>query len=40
MTGHTFSFNPAVREPRDDNDPGEIYYIHSARLNPGYISLT
>jgi predicted dehydrogenase len=38
MTGHTFSFNPAVRELRrrmDRGDLGEIYYIHSARLNLG-----
>jgi predicted dehydrogenase len=38
MTGHTFSFNPAVRELKrrmDRGDFGEIYYIHSARLNLG-----
>jgi predicted dehydrogenase len=38
MTGHTFSFNPAVRELKhrmDRGDLGEIYYIHSARLNLG-----
>lgn len=38
MTGHTFSFNPAVRELKrrmDRGDLGQIYYIHSARLNLG-----
>jgi predicted dehydrogenase len=38
MTGHTFSFNPAVRELKrrmDRGDLGSIYYIHSARLNLG-----
>jgi predicted dehydrogenase len=38
MVGHTFEFNPAVRELRrrmDDGELGDIYYIHSARLNLG-----
>jgi predicted dehydrogenase len=38
MAGHTFEFNPAVRELRrrmDQGELGEIYYIHSARLNLG-----
>jgi predicted dehydrogenase len=38
MVGHTFEFNPAVRELRrrlEQGELGEIYYIHSARLNLG-----
>lgn len=38
MAGHTFQYNPAVRELRRRLDAGElgrIYYIHSARLNLG-----
>jgi len=38
MVGHTFEFNPAVRELRKRMDAGElgdILYIHSARLNLG-----
>lgn len=38
MVGHTFQFNPAVRELRRRlaaGEFGEIYYIHSARLNLG-----
>jgi predicted dehydrogenase len=38
MVGHTFEFNPAVRELRrrmDDGELGDILYIHSARLNLG-----
>jgi predicted dehydrogenase len=38
MVGHTFEFNPAVRELRHRLDTGElgtIHYIHSARLNLG-----
>ena len=38
MVGHTFQFNPAVRELRRRlvaGEFGKIYYIHSARLNLG-----
>ncbi|MEK0081749.1 Gfo/Idh/MocA family protein [Benzoatithermus flavus] len=38
MVGHTFQFNPAIREMRrrfDSGELGDIYYIHSARLNLG-----
>ena len=38
MVGHTFEFNPAVRELRrrmDDGELGDIKYVHSARLNLG-----
>jgi predicted dehydrogenase len=38
MTGHTFLFNPAVRELRRRivaGELGEVYYIYSARLNLG-----
>jgi predicted dehydrogenase len=38
MVGHTFQFNPAVRELRrrlTAGEFGDIYYIHSARLNLG-----
>jgi predicted dehydrogenase len=38
MVGHTFQFNPAVRELRRrlaGGELGQIYYIHSARLNLG-----
>jgi predicted dehydrogenase len=38
MVGHTFEFNAAVRElgrRLDRGELGEIYYIHSARLNLG-----
>lgn len=38
MVGHTFAFNPAVRELRtrmDRGELGDIYYIQSARLNLG-----
>jgi predicted dehydrogenase len=38
MVGHTFEFNPAVRELRnrfDRGELGELYYILSARLNLG-----
>jgi predicted dehydrogenase len=38
MVGHTFEFNPAVRELRkrlDRGELGELYYIQSARLNLG-----
>lgn len=36
MVGHTFEFNPAVRELRrrlDQGELGEVYYIHSSRFN-------
>jgi predicted dehydrogenase len=38
MVGHTFQFNPAVRELRRRlraGEFGDIYYMHSARLNLG-----
>lgn len=38
MVGHTFLYNPAVRELRrrlQTGDLGEILYIHSSRLNLG-----
>jgi predicted dehydrogenase len=38
MVGHTFQFNPAVRELRRRlraGEFGDIYYIHTARLNLG-----
>lgn len=38
MAGHTFEFNPAVRELRrrlDRGELGQLYYLHSARLNLG-----
>ncbi len=38
MAGHTFEFNPAVRELRrrmDEGELGTIHYVHSARLNLG-----
>ena len=38
MVGHTFAFNPAVRELRsrmDRQELGDIYYMQSARLNLG-----
>jgi predicted dehydrogenase len=38
MVGHTFQFNPAVRELRRrlvTGELGQIYYVHSARLNLG-----
>jgi predicted dehydrogenase len=38
MVGHTFQYNPAVRELRRrlvSGELGRIYYIHSARLNLG-----
>lgn len=38
MVGHTFRYNPAVRELRRRlcaGEFGQIYYIHSARLNLG-----
>jgi predicted dehydrogenase len=38
MVGHTFQFNPAVRELRRRlviGEFGNVYYIHSARLNLG-----
>src|SRR5262249_52547722 len=38
MAGHTFEFNPAVRELKRRISLGElgrVYYIHSARLNLG-----
>ena len=38
MVGHTFQFNPAIRELRRRlraGEFGQIYYIHSARLNLG-----
>jgi predicted dehydrogenase len=38
MVGHTFQFNPAVRELRRrlvSGELGQIYYMHSARLNLG-----
>lgn len=38
MTGHTFLFNPAVKELRNRllrGELGEVYYIYSARLNLG-----
>ena len=38
MVGHTFQFSPAVRELRRrlvSGELGQIYYIHSARLNLG-----
>lgn len=36
MVGHTFEFNPAVRELRrrlDLGELGDVYYIHSSRFN-------
>jgi predicted dehydrogenase len=36
MVGHTFEFNPAVRELRrrlDQGELGEVYYVHSSRFN-------
>ncbi|MGK9170255.1 Gfo/Idh/MocA family oxidoreductase [Inquilinus limosus] len=38
MVGHTFEFNPAVRELKRRvglGELGQIYYIHSSRLNLG-----
>ena len=38
LVGHTFEFNPAVRELRarmDQGELGRIHYIHSSRLNLG-----
>jgi len=38
MVGHTFEFNPAVRELRNcirHGQLGQIYYLHSSRLNLG-----
>jgi len=38
MVGHTFEFNPAVRELKRrvaSGELGRVYYIHSARLNLG-----
>ncbi len=38
MVGHTFEFNPAVRELRrrvDQGELGEVYYVVSNRLNLG-----
>lgn len=38
MVGHTFRYNPAVRELRRRlraGEVGQVYYIHSARLNLG-----
>jgi predicted dehydrogenase len=38
MVGHTFEFNPAVIELRrrlQRGDLGDIYYVHSSRLNLG-----
>lgn len=38
MVGHTFLYNPAVRELRrrlQAGDLGEVLYVHSARLNLG-----
>jgi predicted dehydrogenase len=38
MVGHTFLYNPAVRALRDlvrNGDLGQVYYIHSQRLNLG-----
>jgi len=38
MVGHTFLFNPAVKELKrrlDRGELGQVYYIHSARLNLG-----
>jgi predicted dehydrogenase len=38
MVGHTFEYNPAVRELRRRialGELGQIYYLHSARLNLG-----
>lgn len=38
MAGHTFEFNPAVRELRrriESGELGKIYYIHSSRLSLG-----
>jgi predicted dehydrogenase len=39
MTGHTFLFNPAVKELRRrvaKGELGEVCYVHSARLNLGF----
>jgi predicted dehydrogenase len=36
MVGHTFEFNPAVQELRrrlDQDELGNVYYIHSSRFN-------
>jgi predicted dehydrogenase len=36
MPGHTFEFNPVVREMRrclDQRELGDVYYIHSSRFN-------
>jgi hypothetical protein len=33
MVGHTFDFNPAVRELKRRLELGQVLYIHSARLN-------
>lgn len=38
MVGHTFEFNPAVRELRrrlESGELGQVHYVHSARLNLG-----
>ena len=38
MTGHTFVFNPAVKELRNRlvrGELGKVYYVYSARLNLG-----
>ncbi len=38
MVGHTFEFNPAVCELKQrlmEGELGQVYYIHSARLNLG-----
>jgi len=38
MVGHTFLYNPAVRALRElvqSGDLGQVYYIHTQRLNLG-----
>ena len=40
MVGHTFEYNPAVEKMRsllDAGDLGELYYLHSQRVNLGRI---
>ncbi len=40
MVGHTFEYNAAVRKVRqliEDGEIGEVYYLHSQRLNLGKV---
>ena len=42
MVGHTFEYNPAVREIRrmiEDDELGEVYYVDSVRTNLGLFQL-